>query len=78
MSGFEPLTVRLQGGLAGPHLSTAGHLSRALDGLATPGVQAHRLVSVVVVSAALAARRLPGLRQRLGWVSSMKLDNSRV
>jgi hypothetical protein len=58
VSGFEPLTVRLQGGLAGPHLSTAGHLSRALDGLATPGVQAHRLVSVVVVSAALAARRV--------------------
>ena len=55
VSGFEPLTCRLQGGFAGPRGSTTGHLSGPYALLAARGVHGRRHVSATVVSTALAA-----------------------
>jgi len=59
VSGFEPLTCRLQGGFASPRRSTTGHLSRSYALLAAPGVHACHHVSTTVVSAALAVETGP-------------------
>jgi hypothetical protein len=53
------LGVRFSGGWASPRGSTTGHLSGPYALLAAHDVHVHRHVSVPVVSAALAARRLP-------------------
>lgn len=66
-SGIEPPTFRFSGGLAGPLTSVAAHLSTPHAELALSGIRARHLVSVAVVSAALAARQIRRtVRQRCG------------
>ena len=55
VSGFEPLTCRLQGGFASPRGSTTGHLNRPDDLRGHLGVQDRLHAYTTVVSAALAA-----------------------
>ena len=55
VSGFEPLTCRLQGGFAGPRGSTTGHLNRPDDLRGHLSVQDRLHAYTTVVSAALAA-----------------------